>query len=190
MIDPVTGWFEMAPIPNKTEPEVADIAERTWFTRYPLPQRITFNRGTEFMAEFTKMCRNDYGLKRKPITTRNPQSNAIIECIHQMTGNIIRTFDVTTINKDDPWSGILAASMFAVRDTYHTTLRASPMQLVFGREAILNVKHVTDWDHITQLKQERINANNKRENAKRRAHNYVIGDKILLRRKKKSKHEQ
>jgi hypothetical protein len=55
MIDPVTGWFEMAQIPNKTAAEVADIAEKTWFTRYPLPQRITLDRVTEFMAEFAQM---------------------------------------------------------------------------------------------------------------------------------------
>jgi predicted aspartyl protease len=69
MIDPVTGWFEMAQIPNKTAAEVADIAEKTWFTRYPLPQRITLDRGTEFMAKFAQMVGNDYGLKIKPITT-------------------------------------------------------------------------------------------------------------------------
>ena len=189
MIDPATGWFEMAPITNKTAAEVADIAERTWFTRYPLPQKITFDRGTEFMAEFAKMCREDYGLKRKPITTRNPQANAIIERIHQTIGNIIRTFDVQHIDDKDPWAGILAATMFAVRATYHTTLQASPMQLVFGRDAILNINHTTDWEHIRQRKQERINENNKRENAKRHPHQYQLGDRILLRRKKKSKHE-
>ena len=128
MIDPATGWFEMAPILNKTAAEIADIAERTWFTRYPLPQKIIFDRGTEFMAEFAKMCREDYGLKRKPITTRNPQANAIIERVHQTIGNIIRTFDVQTVDETDPWAGILAATMFAVRATYHTTLQASPMQ--------------------------------------------------------------
>ena len=42
----------MAKIPNKTAAEIADITEKTWFTRYPLPQRIVFDRGTEFMAEF------------------------------------------------------------------------------------------------------------------------------------------
>ena len=78
MIDPTTGCLEMAQIPNKTAAEIADITEKTWFTRYPLPQRIVFDRGIEFMTEFAKMCHNDYGLKRKPITTRNPQSNAII----------------------------------------------------------------------------------------------------------------
>ena len=79
MIDPATGWFEMAQIPSKMAAEIADITEKTWFTRYPLPQRIVFDRGTKLMAEFSNMCQNDYGLKRKPITTRNPQSNAIIE---------------------------------------------------------------------------------------------------------------
>ena len=144
MIDPATGWFEMEQIPNKTAAEIVDITEKTWFTRYPLPQRIVFDRGTEFMDEFSKMCHNDYGLKRKPITTRNPQSNAIIECIHQTIGNIIRTFDVSNIVNNDPRLGILAATMFAVRTTYHTTLQASPMQLVFGRDAILNIKHVAN----------------------------------------------
>ena len=63
MIDPATGWFKMAQIPNKTAAEIADITEKTWFTRYPLPQRIVFDKGTEFMAEFANMCHNDYGLK-------------------------------------------------------------------------------------------------------------------------------
>ena len=135
MIDPPTSWFEMAQIPNKTAAEIADITEKTCFTCYALPQRIVFDRVTEFMAEFAKMCHNDYGLKRKPITTRNPQSNAIIERIHQNIGNTIRTFDVSNIVNNNPWSGILAATMFAVRATYHTTLQASPMQLVYGISA-------------------------------------------------------
>ena len=88
--------------------------------------------------------------------TSNPQSNGIIEHIH-----IIRTFDVSNIVNHDPWSGILAATMFAVRATYHTTLQASPMHIVFGRYAILNIKHVADWEHIRQRKQLRINNNNK-----------------------------
>ena len=46
MIDPATGWFEMAQIPNKTASEIAYITKKTWFTRYPLPQRIVFDCGT------------------------------------------------------------------------------------------------------------------------------------------------
>ena len=86
-----------------------------------------FDRGTEFMDEFFHMCQNKYGLKRKHITTRNPHSNAILKRINQTIGNIIRTFDVSNIVNNDPWSDILAATMFAVRATYHTTLQASLM---------------------------------------------------------------
>ena len=58
MIDPVTGWFEMAQIPNKTAAEIVYITEKTWFNRYTIPQWIVFDRGTEFMAEFSKLCQN------------------------------------------------------------------------------------------------------------------------------------
>ena len=135
----------MAQIPNKTASEIADITKKTWFTRYPLPQQIVFDCGTKFMAEFDKMCQNDYVLKRKPITTINPQSNAIIEQIHQTIGNIIRIFDVSNIVNNDQRSGILSATMFAVRATYHITLQASLMQLLFVWDAILNIKHVANW---------------------------------------------
>jgi hypothetical protein len=64
MIDHATGWFKMAPIKNKTAAHIANIAELTWFTHYPLPTKITFDRGTEFMAEFAKLCRKDDGLSR------------------------------------------------------------------------------------------------------------------------------
>jgi hypothetical protein len=58
------------------------------------------------------------------------------------------------MDQDDPWSGILVAMMFAVRATFHTTLQALLKQLVFGRDAILNIKHITDWEHIPQPSKE------------------------------------
>ena len=91
------------------------------------------------------------------------------------------------VNKN-PWSGILAATMFAVRTAYHKTLQASPMQLVFVRDAILNIKHVADWEHIWQRKKLRINHNNKQENMRRNNHQYKVGEKNLFKRKKNSKH--
>ena len=141
------------------------------------------------MAEFSKMCQNYYGLKMKPITNRNPQSNSIIKQIHQTIVNIIHTFDVSNIVNNDPWLGILAATMFSVRVTYHTTLQTYPMQLVFGQDSILNIKHFANWEHIRQRKQFLINHNNKCENMRRNNHQYKVGDKILFKRKKSFKHE-
>jgi hypothetical protein len=141
------------------------------------------------MAELAKIVKNDCGLKLKPITTRNPQANAIVERVHQTIGNIIRTFNVQSMDSDDPWTGMLAAAMFAVRATCHATLQALPMQLAFGRDVILNIKHMSKWEHIQQRKQTRINENNKRENKSRRAHACSLGDKLLVKARKNSKHE-
>eukprot|EP00957_Ditylum_brightwellii_P206446 15348440-Ditylum_brightwellii.AAC.1 len=56
---------------------------------------------------------------------------------------MIRPFEVynTTIDEKEPWTEILSASRFATRAMVHTTLQATPMQLVFGRDALLNVNH-------------------------------------------------
>ena len=43
------------------------------------------------------MIKNDYGIKGKPITVRNPQANAIVERVHQVIGNIIRTFELEKV---------------------------------------------------------------------------------------------
>ena len=66
MIDPATGWFEMKPIQTKKADNIANIVEQTWLTRYPKPEMVTFDRGTEFMREFAKMLTEDYGIKKKP----------------------------------------------------------------------------------------------------------------------------
>ena len=65
---------------------------------------------------------------------------------------MIRTFCMheTEIDENDPWSGVLSATMFATRATLHTTLQATPSQLVFGRDAIMNIKHEANWKFIWQ----------------------------------------
>jgi len=192
MIDPATGWFEMKQIPNKDSNTVANIVEQTWLTRYPWPTQVTFDRGKEFMGDFARMVREDYGVKTKPTTTRNPQANSIIERIHQTIGNMIRTHQVgsTEVNEDDPWSGILAATMFATRATYHTTTQATPAQLVFGRDAILNTKFDANWKAIHDRKQRAIIQNNQRENKVRIPHDYKVGDEVLYRNDYLAKYSQ
>ena len=182
MIDPATGWFEMAPTFKKDAGTIANIVESTWMTRYPLPQELIYDRGTEFLGEFARMVAEDYGIKRRPTTTRNPQANAILERSHQTLGNMLRTFE---IHKDkevtaENVNGILNAIMFAMRATVHTTNQATPMQLVFGRDALMNIRFKADWKYIKQRKQEIIAKNNARENKQRIPHTYRVGDRVML----------
>jgi hypothetical protein len=138
------------------------------------------------------MIRDDYGIKGKPITTRNPQANAIVERVHQVVGNIVRTFELQDnyLDEDDPWKGILSATSFAIRSTYHTTLQKTPGQLVFGRDMILNVEHAANWEYIRERKQKIIAKNNKAENSKRIPHIYKALDKVMLKIGTENKYER
>ena len=101
---------------------VANIVEQEWLARHPTPYLITLHWGSEFIGQdFRDMCVNDYVIKRKIISMQNPQANAIVEHVHQMLGNLIRSFklqDNPYLDSDDPWSGILAAAAFAMCSTY------------------------------------------------------------------------
>jgi len=80
---------------------MANIAEQEWFSRYPWPTQVTYDRGSEFIGqEFQQMLTQDYGIKKKPITVRNPQANAIVERIHEVIANIIQTPELEKNNLD------------------------------------------------------------------------------------------
>ncbi len=93
------------------------------------------------------------------------------------------------LDEKDPWKGILSATAFAVRSTYHTTLQKLPGQLVFGRDMIFNIQHKANWELIRERKQRLIDKNNKQENAKRIVHSYQVGDQVLLKRGTENKYE-
>ena len=68
----------MKQIQNKEAITVPSAVEQ-WLSRYPWPKKITFDKGSEFMAEFATIVVEEYGIKKKGITARNPQENSILE---------------------------------------------------------------------------------------------------------------
>ena len=124
----------------------------------------------------------DFAIKPKPTTVKNPQSNAVVERIHQVIGNMIRTQDLENKVFDyvNPWGSILTSVAWAVRSSYHTTLEATPAQLVFGRDMAVNLQHVANWKSISQRKQLQVDKDNERENSKRISHDYRPQDEVLL----------
>ena len=192
MIDPATGWIEIRAFLAVWADLVVNLLELAWLTRYPLPSKVIVDRGNEFLAEFRNMITDDYGIRVKSITSRNPQANSILERVHQTIGNILHTFKIQdmVLDDDNPWDGILASTMFALRATVHTTTQYTPAQLVFGRDSILNRRHDVDWEVVKKRKQDLINKGNARENKKRKTHEYKTGDKVLLRNAWKTKFNQ
>jgi hypothetical protein len=99
-------------------------------------------------------------------------------------GNVLRPFELEEreLYPYDPSNEFLQACAFGIRSTFHTTLQASPDQLVFGRDMIHDIRFQANWDRIKNNKQKIIANSNKRENLNRIKHNYNVGDRILLRK--------
>ena len=105
MIDLATGWIEIRTIPSALVDLVANQVELAWLTPYLLPSKVIVDRRNEFLAEFREMIINDYGIMVKLIIPRNPQANSILERVHQIIGNILRTFKVQNMVLNDKIHG-------------------------------------------------------------------------------------
>ena len=77
-------------------------------------------------------------------------SNAVLKQIHQVLGNLVQTFNIsqTYIDKNDLWTGILAAAAFSLLSTTNRLICYNPDQLLFGRDMILSIKHEVDLELI------------------------------------------
>jgi hypothetical protein len=132
------------------------------------------DNGSEFKAQFKQMCDN-YGMKEKPSSSYNPQSNGIVERVHQVLGNALRTFELENKELDtneDPWGPFLSAAAwaigskdleriiqvnllwerFAIGSTVHTTLDATPGQkkLQVSLTCCRGTHHIKDSTHTVR----------------------------------------
>ena len=179
MIDLVTGWSKIAQYEDKRSISIVNLVETMWLSRYPRPIEITYDQGKECIGhQFRKyLIEIEYRITAKPSTSGNPMYNAILERIHHVRGNLVRTFNIFTktyVDKDDPWTVILAAEAFAIRSTTNREKGYSSDQLIFGHDMILSIKHRVDWELIHQQKQMKINRDNTQDN------NYKVRDDVML----------
>jgi hypothetical protein len=97
------------------------------------------------------MCDN-YGIKAKPTTSHNPQAIAIIERIHKVVNDMLRSLTLENNHEnleeqeDNPFDYFLPSTAWAIRSTYHKTMRVTPCQLMFGRDMIHNIAFRANWD--------------------------------------------
>ena len=115
MIDPASSWLEVVELPTITQvttkkvngkertieeeifdilsDQIARLVNKIWLCRYPRCRYLIYDNGSEFKLHFETLC-DSYGIKRKPTTIKNPQANAICECIHQVLGTMMCTSEL------------------------------------------------------------------------------------------------
>ncbi|OWZ10035.1 Pol Polyprotein [Phytophthora megakarya] len=156
IIDTSTRLIEILPALDATSNEAAYLLDRYWFARYPRPVRCIYDGGSEFKSEFAELLD-----------------------IHRVIGEKMRTQELST---QEEWADFLNNTMFALRASNHSMLKASPAQLAFGRDMLVDIAHQTDWKAEHQRKVDQVRTHNERENKGRVKWTYRPGDHVLLRR--------
>lgn len=170
-------WLELIVQRGKTAKATAISFERAWLCRYPRPKYVIHDLGTEFTGdEFQEMLLS-LAIKSKRITAKNPQANAICERVHLEITNILRVRP----DLHDQLEVALDYAAYAIRASYHSILRASPAQLLFGEDMITRQLHFANWSFLSKQRFMSILQDNDRENLKRIEHFYKVGDNVMLR---------
>jgi hypothetical protein len=210
MIDPATSWFEIVELPtvrvtvprggkdkkttcldytkdaeifDKTSAQSSNLVYKCWFSRYPCCCYMIYDNGSEFKLLFHALCKT-YGVKRKLTTSiKNPQVNVILEHIHAVFTNMLRTDELGMeglVNASDI-NIFLADATWAICSTNHTVLKASLGAAIFGQDMLFDIPFIAVWKKIGEHRQRLTDLNTAHENKGRIDYDYKIGQKILVR---------
>ena len=183
-IDTASNLVELTRIDNKTSEHVKNKFSQAWLARYPRPMRCVHDKGGEFVGGPFQWQLTKFGIKDVQSTSKNPQSNAICERMHQTVGNVLRVLlhghpPETVGQAKDLVDEALSIASHAMRTTIATTLGGTPGALAYSRDMFLNVPLVADWQLIAQRSEQYINDDLRRANLKRRSYDYAVGQKVL-----------
>jgi hypothetical protein len=137
----------------------------------------------EFVGfEFQELLES-HGVHSSPTMVKNPTTNAILEHTHQTMSNMLRTADLQTIDftmVDKVLQHLIAAVSFALQASYHTTMKATPTQLAFGRDIFSPTTYIANWHQQRVQAIEWMTRVTAHENHNQIMHTYDAGDQVLI----------
>jgi hypothetical protein len=90
-IDMALNLVELIGVDNKTANQIHDKFTQNWLCRYPRPVQCLHDKGGEFIGQNFQWLLEIFSIKDVCLTSKNPQSNAICERMHQTVTNVLRT---------------------------------------------------------------------------------------------------
>jgi transposase InsO family protein len=185
IVDTATTLAEVIRIEDRSSQHVANLFDNNWLARYPRPLRCIFDQGGEFTGRPFQSMLIQNAIDQVPTTVKNPQANAVCERMHRTIKDSLRTIchsnpPQNVANAIELVDTVLASACYASRTAVHRTLGVSPGALVFGRDMLLPIPVLTDYNLIRQRRQTLIDSNNLRENRRRHFRDYSVGDEVMI----------
>ncbi len=164
---------------DKNSERIAWLVNKAWLSRYPRCCYIIYGNGSEFKFNFEYLC---VGIKRKPTMIKNPQANAILECLHQVLAQMLRTaeLDIAETVAPNDVDVKLDNMAWAICSTYHTVLKASPGTAIFGCDMLFDIPFIADWNKLEDYWQCQSYLNMVHKNSKQLDYDYKVGNKVLV----------
>ena len=127
VVDNLTRWTEIRPLPNKQAESVAD-GFMDIFHRRGLPLSILADNGKEFSNFGLKKMFQKIGCNLQHTTPYRPQSNGLCERVNQKIKKLLRIWNV----HDPTWDLYIGAIQFLVNNEFNRILNMSAFQAIHG----------------------------------------------------------
>jgi transposase InsO family protein len=136
-IDTVSNLVKLIHVDNKTAKHIRDKFTQSWLFQYPCPVQYLHDKGGGFIGQNFQWLLEIFSIKDVCSTSKNPQSNAICERMHQTVNNVLRTLVHTNpphnmTQARDTIDDALATEMHAMQTAIATTLGSTPGDLAFA----------------------------------------------------------
>jgi hypothetical protein len=129
--DMLTRWVEIAPMKAADSATMLSKFMNYWVCRYGPPERLLTDRGTIFLAAVTQEYCKFFGIKKVQTTAYRPEGNGANERVHQELTKYFSMY--LALDDQTHWRWLLNDAAYACNTSYHTALKASPYEVLFGQ---------------------------------------------------------
>ena len=156
MMDHLTRYAILTPIPNKSADTVAKVIIDRIISIFGPPEMLHSDQGTEFENKVIHQLQTILGYKKTCTTPYRPQGNSVSERVHSTMHAMLAMH--SSMGRDN-WAELLPMVQLAYNTSFNATMHETPYFLMFGRQArlpvdvILGIPHVgptTDTEKLAQ----------------------------------------
>ena len=151
----------------------------------PGRKSCTHDNGGEFTGLAFQQLLEQCAIRSRPTSSRNPQSNAICERMHQTVGNILRTIlhgeEVTATTANDIVDNALSTAIHVLRSSASRSLNLhSPGEIAFHRNMFLNIPIIADLEGLHSKRAALVRKNLEFANRRCVRYDYQQGQQVLV----------
>ena len=131
LVDQLTKWPEVFPVPDQTSRTIADILVRELVPRFGVPATLVSDRGTNLLSNLMTDLYRTLGIAKSSTTPDHAMANGKVERFNRTLISQIRALADT---EGREWDTFLYGILLAYRNGRHSSTQESPAFLVYGTD--------------------------------------------------------